>query len=328
MLERSRIVKNYFGVRDNIFHFLHPIDITKPSPYSLPPKPKWIPGEKAMTLIGGFRCTDGVVLCADTEMTIPGWLKYPGSKLQLFNRPKCSPAFAFAGDAQFCKMFIQKLVARISLAERTGKDIYEAIEEESWKIHEKFRDEAYERESSLIASMFNASAHERNLLDIYGGKVAWVSQSCQGTGTASTRALVTELFSDSLTMSQTALLAVYLLAEGKAYGDGVGKDSQILMLSDEGWYSPFPISASERNLQEIENDYIRLKQLLKPVILAYSNYEIGNQDFSKILETFKVQAQSHREKQLGLYADLLKQEWDRQMEEDKQLIEEDEESES
>jgi hypothetical protein len=33
-----------------------------------------------MTIAARFRCNDGVVLCADTEITIPGWLKFPGSK--------------------------------------------------------------------------------------------------------------------------------------------------------------------------------------------------------------------------------------------------------
>jgi hypothetical protein len=47
-------------------------------PY-IPPQRK---GVKAMTIAAGFRCKDGVVLCADTEVTIPGWLKFRGSKIR------------------------------------------------------------------------------------------------------------------------------------------------------------------------------------------------------------------------------------------------------
>jgi hypothetical protein len=54
-----------------------------------------------------------VLLCADSEMTIAGWLKYPGSKIQMYPSIKCQPTFAFAGDERFCKQLINKLALRI-----------------------------------------------------------------------------------------------------------------------------------------------------------------------------------------------------------------------
>jgi 20S proteasome alpha/beta subunit len=265
-----------------------------------------------VTLAAGFRCTDGVVLCADTEMTIPGWIKYPESKLRLFNKLNSSPAFTFAGDAAFCNLFIHKIVRKIAEAEQNHRDVLAAIEDEVLKVHRMFSGESYEQESALILSLLGRT---RGLLEIGQGKVNPVHRSCQGSGVLPTQSLLTELFSPDLSMRQTALLAIYLLAEGKTYGYGVGKNSQILLLSDKRWWAPFPDDPMYSKLIDIEDDYIQLKRLLRPILIAYSDLEVGKQKFAEITETFKTQISGRREKRLDAYNALLEDEIDRQIQE-------------
>lgn len=279
-------------------------------PYT-PPKPrKTLSRGKAMTMVAGFACSDGVVLCADTEMTIPGWVKFPGSKIQIYNKLKCRAAFAFAGDKGFCRMFMDKLIRRIHSAEIEGKNIVTSIEDEALTIHQKFMGEQYEAESALILSLWQGAEGKkrRRLYSIVQGVVEPVQEVVQGTGKPVTQGMVTELFSPDMSMKRTALFAIYLLAEAKIYGSGVGKDSQILLLSHSGGWTPFPVDPLYSTVKEVEEDYVHLKGLLKPILVAYSDLAIDESAFSVTLEKFGKWATYHRRKRRAAYADLVERE--------------------
>jgi len=269
-----------------------------------------------VTMAAGFRCADGVVLCADTEMTIPRWLKYRDSKIRMYGRGKlkCQPVFAFAGDAHFCGMFMDKLARRISGAETKGEPLLPAIADEALLIHQKFARESYENNSRLILSLLGGAEGKRRryLCEIFGGVVSLVPRSCQGSGVSVTQSMVTELFSPDMPTRQAAFFVAYMLAEAKAYGYGVGKDSQILLLFDSGRWALFPDDPYYPSLEQIEGDYIRLKQLLKPVILAYSDIGVNEAEFQRILADFSKYTATHRQKRSAAYQALIQQEAERQ----------------
>lgn len=269
-----------------------------------------------MTMAAGFRCKDGVVLCADTEMTIPGWLKYPGSKIRRYGKIKCRPVFTFAGDQHFCEMFMSKLVKRILWAQVENGSTLAAIEDEALLVHRTFSGEQYEAESALIVSLWQGpeGGEQRDLFEVFQGVVNQVSRSCQGTGVPVTQSMITELFSPDMSMKQAALLATYMLAEAKAYGYGVGKDSQIILLFHKGSWAPFPEDPFYSSVKEIEDDYIYLKNLLKPIISAYSDIGIDGKGFSKILGDFGEYAAQRRQKRRSAYEALIQQELESQAE--------------
>jgi hypothetical protein len=51
-------------------------------------KPIRLPRSVRMTIAAGFVCKDGVILCADTQETIPGYTKTDAQKLRSF---ECDP---------------------------------------------------------------------------------------------------------------------------------------------------------------------------------------------------------------------------------------------
>ena len=269
-----------------------------------------------MTLIAGFTCKDGVVMCADTELTMSGWMKYSGSKIRSYNKLRCHPVFCFSGDERFCNTFISKLAIQISRAESADKPIVKAIEDEAFYIHKRFKGEPYEEDSALILSLIfgGKGKGRRRLCEISRGIVSPVEQSCLGSGALVTRAMIAELFSPELSMKDVALLATYLLAEGKTYGYGVGQESQILLLSHAGWWTPFPDDPFYPNVKEIEGDYMGLKKLLRPIIAAYSDVEIDKDKFAKILEEFGRDAAQRREKRISAYKSLVQQDMEHQAE--------------
>src|SRR6266568_3076754 len=94
-----------------------------------PPKPEFRRAT-AVTIAAGFRCSDGVVLCADTEMSMPGWIKYPGSKVRFYKDLPFQVAFTFAGDAEFFEMVIEKLTNCINRSK--GAKVLKALEDQMW----------------------------------------------------------------------------------------------------------------------------------------------------------------------------------------------------
>ena len=63
-----------------------------------PPKPLRLPRRKALTIAAGFNFADGVMLCADTEMTVEGLAKYHEQKIFPidFGGKQSGPTAAFA----------------------------------------------------------------------------------------------------------------------------------------------------------------------------------------------------------------------------------------
>src|SRR5262245_23262059 len=94
-----------------------------PSPY---PKPKRLPERKAVTIVGGFRCDEGIVLCADTQETIQGTRTHT-PKLRLEPRrdfygnggegkDDLMVAFAGAGDGPFIDKLVDRAWEDVQLA--------------------------------------------------------------------------------------------------------------------------------------------------------------------------------------------------------------------
>src|SRR5690242_15446901 len=60
---------------------------------------------KAVTIAAGFRFADGVLLCADTQITYEGIAKVSGTKILPFEfkRSGVKVVFTFSGDVSYAK---------------------------------------------------------------------------------------------------------------------------------------------------------------------------------------------------------------------------------
>src|SRR5690349_21764060 len=80
-------------------------------------RPSYTPARRVAMSIGlAIRCVDGVVLAADTEMTVPYLFKYSESKIRILRNVPTPVFFAFAADdVPFCLMAIDLLTQRLQL---------------------------------------------------------------------------------------------------------------------------------------------------------------------------------------------------------------------
>src|ERR1039458_9611374 len=82
----------------------------KPLLYEVPicPKPKRLPVRKAVTIGVGFRCVDGIVLCADNQITWQGSHKAYECKIRQHRTDEWTLVNTFSGDPEVFKSFNEK----------------------------------------------------------------------------------------------------------------------------------------------------------------------------------------------------------------------------
>src|SRR5271157_541046 len=73
----------------------HPMRPPVRRPYT-PEKPK---GERQMTAVVGFPYQNGIMVCADSEITAPNGLKYSGHKIFPLDTGVCRCLFAYADQS-------------------------------------------------------------------------------------------------------------------------------------------------------------------------------------------------------------------------------------
>src|SRR5271169_2920996 len=88
------------------------LDSKPKPPYPLKPatKPKGGPA-KAMTAIAGFRCKDGIVLCADSELTHPDGVKTQVEKIRAYGNKQSGVcgAIAWAGIEDYARIILDNV---------------------------------------------------------------------------------------------------------------------------------------------------------------------------------------------------------------------------
>ena len=164
-----------------------------------------------------------------------------------------------------------------------------AIEDEALLIHRTYAGEDYEAQSGLLLSLWRGSGNKgkRQLFQVQHGYVSPLSEGFLGTGQSIARGMSAELFSSTMSVEEAALMSALILAEAKTYAYGVGKESQILILSDGGSWNIFPNSLYRHNtISEIEEDYAKLKRALRSILLLHADLGAKSQSLKNSLDTF------------------------------------------
>jgi 20S proteasome alpha/beta subunit len=201
--------------------------------------PKRLPERKAVTIIAGFRCADGIVICSDTQETsgpskrdVPK-LRYEGRRLAT-DTPL---AVAFCGSGygplidklideswnnieQLCAM--DEVCAEI---ERTIKKLYQ----EYGKIYQRGQCPTAE----LIYGVKTAEGHK-----LFSANGPIVNERPEyyssGQGYYMADFLASRMFSKYLSLQQSVILAAYVLFQTKEHVEGCGGESHIAILRDDG----------------------------------------------------------------------------------------------
>jgi 20S proteasome alpha/beta subunit len=193
--------------------------------------------EKRMTIAAGFICSEGVLLCADTEQT--GWaMKLHDSKVDHFEHPGGKIAYAYAGNVPFACSAIQKL--RRHLQRRTFNDTMAEVE--------KVLDREYRRNVlSHPDHLTDSTISYRILFGVWspGERVRLYSTSltaieevkgyqCIGMGDYLAHYLVRQHVAGGIPQRHTLIHASYALSAIKDYVPDCGGMSIYVLLQNDG----------------------------------------------------------------------------------------------
>jgi hypothetical protein len=117
-----------------------------------------------VTIAAGFHCTDGIVICADTELTVGDRLKLAGEKVWRTGADDLPVAVAItgAGSVPYLRMVRDKIFGSVTKNMRLN-DLRAIVEREISELHDrhlfKFPDQALRPQVALILGLRDALGH-------------------------------------------------------------------------------------------------------------------------------------------------------------------------
>lgn len=205
---------------------------------------QWPPKRQIVTIIAGFRCQGGIVLCSDTQET-SGTAKRSVPKLQCFHGPVISQdgngmvngdlalAICGAGDGPF----IDKVASQAWDAVRHVSDVWEASERVESMIKETYREfgQIYQTGAcpQVVLIYGVTKGGNSRLFQATGPVVNETDYASNGVGYYLADFLTTRMRGDGwLTIRETVILAAYILFQAKEHVEGCGGDSHIAVLRE------------------------------------------------------------------------------------------------
>jgi proteasome alpha subunit len=233
-----------------------------PAPRIKRPEPRWLhEQENPLTLAAGIRCRDGVVLFADTEITLAN-TKTNRHKIFLASHPSgsSSAAIAGAGDYDFIKKAIQLTEPTLSAESPPSlRDIASAFED---AVGELYTDHVWPNKLNpegielMIAAWTKDDGY--GLFKTHDTALIRVDHfEAIGTGEEIGEYLLKKMYREDMSVDLAMAVAVYILSEAKRSGRYVGGQSEIVILMDDGEM----LYTAEDQLTEYEATIQRLASL-------------------------------------------------------------------
>ena len=192
-----------------------------------------------MTIIAGFRCHDGVVICGDTQETVQNLSKKNVTKVRLEQRygdvSDLAVAFCGAGEGPFIDLLTRK-----AWESARGADY---LEEASQKIEDSIK-YTYQEYGQIYQP-----GHCPSVELIYGVKMHGDSAlfsalepvvngvdnfKSGGIGYYMADFLSARMNNGYMSLHQYAILSAYILFQAKEHVDGCGGDSHVAVLRNDG----------------------------------------------------------------------------------------------
>ena len=220
---------------------------------------------KCMTIGIGFRCDDGVVLCADTQITVPGILKHYQSKLRFHVEQHGIIASCYSGYPSLSKVMNERLdAAFVAEKPKNINSVKQIIEDALIVLKKKHPKEMKWQEFLYGISFYKQKAR---LLHTEGSIIEDTDFAVIGIGNSSLiRYLVTSFraIGTPRTTDFAMNFGVYSVSQAKNFIDGCGGKTEAAILKHDGELIDCShgddLAEREAKLQIFEDEMSRLFQ--------------------------------------------------------------------
>jgi hypothetical protein len=255
-----------------------------------------------VTIGVGFLCEDGIVLCADNQITWPESHKYYECKIYPHGNDEWSMVNTFAGDPDLAKSFNGKFKDAMNRVERpyTAAKIQDVIETVL-----SFLDVLDTNSSDLWMLCAIAIPNSTmRLVRTTGKVVSEVSDySYVGVGDSSLLRHLGQLITGvQLYRPRRAdhayMLGTYLVLKAKTHVEGCGGDTDAFVLRPSGH-----VEIRSGDYYRTEQQMLRIESKIKVVASCFFDKRIADSDFDKVVaELVRVLKEDHHEVSSRMWA--------------------------
>jgi 20S proteasome alpha/beta subunit len=232
---------------------------------------------KPMTIALGIQCRGGVVLCADSQVTKEGGLKFNEGKIFDLHSDNERILLCYAGSPDIMKVIKERIMKEIpaSLTSSQSREAIEIILKDTYRRH------GTKRQVEMLCAIYRHDEGVK-LFRVAGSVVRPADKAeCLGVGDSSVLRFLADTFlRDDITLSQGLTLGCYMVAKAKMYIDGCGGPTQAVFLNHKG---------KMRNINEVFMDGLDGMDGLPNVEIAIRDllYELSTRgDHKEILAEF------------------------------------------
>lgn len=229
-----------------------------------------------MTIAAGFRCTDGVVLCTDSEIWFdPGTSKSYESKVLPVNTTR-GVYLAYAGDTDSAKALADRIEGHIGrLKDKALLNKAKQIYENFWdKFHTRARKGAQVWAEFLITSQVGERLELYCARDGHFTKVRYGEYRTLGAGAEEARKLIQPFYESlgrELTTKVVSHAAIYALRLVKNAVRGCGGDTNLYEIPDrrDPRLDQLPCEWFTGAVKESEKDCEMFDSQMRPVLVSF-----------------------------------------------------------
>jgi len=240
-----------------------------------------------MTIAAGFPCRDGLILCADTQEVISGYVKTETEKTTVIRGDKWNVVITGAGDADFIELAVQEI--HHDLNSINGKQTLQKVIKETLKS--VFVDTVQPYASFPVEDRPSATlligVQSEGVVGLYksNGLVfrRMDTPECVGMGIALGKSLTAQFFRKEQSLKEAGLTAIYILHQVKKWVDGCGGNSDIILLSQEklAWAR---IPTDEVKI--LETNFDMFTEAIRPILVGAVDSTLPHPEFDQLLKDF------------------------------------------
>lgn len=211
-----------------------------------------------MTIAAGFVANDGIVLCADTQQTISGYIKTYDGKVRLYVSPgyEVTMAVAGAGTTDYIET-ARSAIARDFPDHKTLPEIENYLRQELLKFFDEHLARwAYfpERERPTVELLVGVTGKKipPSLFHYAGTAFARTYHKAIGDGVLLANELINRCCSANCTVNELGSLAIYVLSKVKRGVDGCGGETHIVGLRKGGDFA----LTDHNEIKKLESEFL------------------------------------------------------------------------
>ncbi|MBZ5663396.1 MAG: hypothetical protein LAO30_02220 [Acidobacteriia bacterium] len=219
-----------------------------------------------MTIAAGYLCDTGVIICADTQESIQGFVKTSTEKVKLFSGSSYTVAFAGAGgNSVQIDMVVQEICDELKEEEPPSLVGFKVLLH--GVLDRLFPQPYYPKNDPEVELLLAVRENQQTHLFVVFDNVFAESTEydCVGSGVVLAKSMLQQHWKRSYSLVEAYIVSAYVLYHAKRWVDGCGGKSDIFLLPN-GTENVTRLGTDE--IKSLESYFELFDSALRPLLIA------------------------------------------------------------